>query len=66
LHRVDIFVIYDGRPIREGKLAQPQTRIKTPAGPQWLTVPVLIKGQNFPLIRDVRIKQSGTVGEKNT
>jgi hypothetical protein len=64
LHRVDIFVHYDDVQFEKGSWRN-RNRIKTPAGPQWLTVPVLIKGQNFPLIRDVRINSAERWGKKH-
>jgi hypothetical protein len=64
LHRVDIFVHYDDVQFEKGSWRN-RNRIKTPAGPQWLTVPVLMKGQNFPLIRDVRINKASRWGKKH-
>jgi hypothetical protein len=64
LHQVDIFVYYDDVQFEKGSWRN-RNRIKTPTGPQWLTVPVLIKGQNFPLIRDVRINQTERWGKKH-
>jgi hypothetical protein len=57
LHRCDIFVIYDDVQFEKGSWRN-RNRIKTPNGPQWLTVPVLLKGQGFPSIKDVAINQS--------
>ena len=57
LQRVDIFVYYDDVQFEKGSWRN-RNRIKTPTGPLWLTVPICIKGQNFPLIRDVQINQS--------
>jgi len=64
LHRVDIFVYYDDVQFEKGSWRN-RNRIKTPAGPLWLTVPVRIKGQNFPLIRDVRINRAERWGKKH-
>lgn len=64
LHRVDIFVHYDDVQFEKGSWRN-RNRIKTPAGPLWLTVPVRIKGHNFPLIRDVRINRAERWGKKH-
>jgi hypothetical protein len=52
--RSDIFVFLDDVQYEKGSWRN-RNRIKTPHGLQWLTVPVLTKGQHFPLIREVRI-----------
>ena len=54
VHRCDVFVLYDDVQFEKGSWRN-RNRIKTPNGPQWLTVPVLLKGQGFPLINDVVI-----------
>ena len=64
LQQVDLFVYYDDVQFEKGSWRN-RNRIKGPTGPQWLTVPVLIKGQNFPLIRDVRINQAEKWGKKH-
>ena len=51
---VDLFVIYDDVQFEKGSWRN-RNRIKTPQGMQWLTVPVLTKGKEFPSIRNVRI-----------
>ena len=54
LHKSDVFVIYDDVQYdKEGW--RNRNRIKTANGIQWLTVPVLLKGSNSPMILDVRI-----------
>lgn len=54
MQRADIFVYYDDVQFEKGSWRN-RNRIKTPQGPQWLTVPVLTKGGDFPLIKEVRI-----------
>lgn len=50
----DIFVFYDD--VQYDKHGwRNRNRIKTSQGPQWLTVPVLTKGLNKPLIKDIHI-----------
>ena len=56
-HRCDIFVIYDDVQFEKGSWRN-RNRIKTASGIQWLTVPVLLKGQGFPAIKDVRINHA--------
>ncbi len=57
VYRCDVFVIYDDVQFDKGGWRN-RNRIKTPGGPQWLTVPVLTKGKKFPLIKDVQINGS--------
>lgn len=57
VHRCDIFVLYDDVQFEKGSWRN-RNRIKTPNGAQWLTVPVLLKGQGFPLIKNVLINSS--------
>jgi hypothetical protein len=54
IYRCDIFVLYDDVQFEKGSWRN-RNLIKTPNGPQWLTVPVLLKGRGFPLIKDVEI-----------
>lgn len=54
LYRSDIFVIYDDVQYDKNGWRN-RNRIKTPNGIQWLTVPVLLKGDSKSLIRDVKI-----------
>jgi hypothetical protein len=55
LYRSDVFVVYDD--VQYDKHGwRNRNRIKTPQGPQWLTVPVLTHGQGKPTNRDVRIQ----------
>jgi hypothetical protein len=54
LHRSDVFVLYDDVQYdKEGW--RNRNRIKTANGSQWLTVPVLLRFNEHPLILDVRI-----------
>ena len=55
LDKSDVFVLYDD--VQYDKHGwRNRNRIKTPRGPQWLTVPVLTHGQGKPTNREVRIK----------
>jgi hypothetical protein len=54
LYRSHIFVLYDDVQFEKGSWRN-RNRIKTPQGPQWLTVPVVLKGKGFCLIKDVTI-----------
>jgi hypothetical protein len=54
MHRSDVFVLYDD--VQYDKHSwRNRNRVKTPQGAQWLTVPVLTKGQNWPTNREVLI-----------
>jgi hypothetical protein len=54
MYRSDIFVLYDDVQYdKEGW--RNRNRIKTVNGVQWLTVPVLVKFSDRPLINDIRI-----------
>lgn len=55
--RCDVFVLYDDVQYDKGGWRN-RNRIKTPSGPLWLSVPVLLKGGNFPLVRDVRVDEA--------
>ena len=57
LYRCDVFVLYDDVQFEKGSWRN-RNRIKTPNGSQWLTVPVVLKGEGFPLIKDVQINAS--------
>jgi len=57
LYQCDIFVLYEDVQFEKGSWRN-RNRIKTPIGPQWLTVPVLLKGHGFPLIKDVEVNSS--------
>lgn len=52
-----VFVLYDDVQFEKGAWRN-RNRIKTPSGAQWLTVPVLLKGRDLPLIKDVIINQA--------
>ena len=57
LERSDVFVIYDDVQFDKESWRN-RNRIKTAHGPQWLTVPVLTKGKNFPTNRDIAINNA--------
>jgi hypothetical protein len=57
LYKSDIFVIYDDVQYEKNSWRN-RNRIKTPNGPQWLTVPVLTRGRCFPQIKDVLINKN--------
>lgn len=50
----DYFVLLDDVQYTKGSY-QNRTRILTSQGPQWLTIPVLTKGKQFPLTNEVEI-----------
>ena len=52
----DVFVIYDDVQFDKNGWRN-RNRIKTAEGPQWLTIPVLIKGKNKPLNNEVNVKE---------
>jgi hypothetical protein len=54
MHRSDVFVIYDDVQYDKNGWRN-RNRIKTANGVQWLTVPVLIKFEQHPLIKNVMI-----------
>ncbi len=55
LYKSDVFVLYDD--VQYDKHGwRNRNRIKTPQGPQWLTVPVLTHGMGKQTNREVRIK----------
>lgn len=64
ISRADVFVFYDDVQFEKGSWRN-RNRIKTPAGPHWLTVPVLTKGHNFPLINQVRVNNAESWQKKH-
>jgi hypothetical protein len=54
---VDAFILLDSVQFSKRSWQQ-RNQIKTPSGPQWLTVPVLSKGKREQLISEVRIDAS--------
>jgi hypothetical protein len=54
MHRSDVFVIYDDVQYDKDGWRN-RNRIKTANGIQWLTVPILMKFEQHPLINDVMI-----------
>lgn len=63
MFKSDVFVVYDDVQYDKNGWRN-RNRIKTPQGPQWLTVPVLTKGRNFPLNREVEINNTVSWQEK--
>jgi hypothetical protein len=57
MSKSDAFVIYDDVQYDKNGWRN-RNRIKTRRGPQWLTVPVLIKGRDSPLNREVEINNT--------
>ena len=57
LERSDVFVMYDDVQFDKESWRN-RNRIKTAHGPQWLTVPVLTKGKNFPTNREIAINNA--------
>jgi hypothetical protein len=55
--RCDVFVLYDDVQFDKGGWRN-RNRIKTSKGAHWLTVPVLLKRHDMPLVRDVRINNA--------
>ena len=53
----DVFVILDNCQYKKQEF-QNRNKIKTPKGPLWVTVPVLIKGYSDQNINDIRIDNS--------
>lgn len=54
LLRSDLFVLFDDVQFPRGKTFANRVQIKTPQGPNWITVPVADKGE-LALIKDTRI-----------
>lgn len=64
LYKSDVFVLYDD--VQYDKHGwRNRNRIKTPAGAQWLTVPVLTHGQGKPTNREIRIDDRQAWGRKH-
>ena len=60
----DTFVIYSDVSFDKNGWRN-RNLIKTPQGSQWLTVPVLTKGRDFPLIKDVLINNDENWRDKH-
>ena len=60
LYRCDVFVIYDDVQFEKGSWRN-RNRIKTSTGVQWLTVPVLLKGLDFPSVTLVGVISADTI-----
>lgn len=57
MQRCDVFVVYDD--VQYDKHSwRNRNRIKTPQGIQWLTVPVLCKGKDWPTNREIKIDKA--------
>jgi hypothetical protein len=54
----DVFIIYDDVQFDKHGWRN-RNRIKTPQGPQWLTVPVLTKGKNWPKNNQILVNGDG-------
>jgi hypothetical protein len=57
MYKSDVFIIYDDVQFDKNGWRN-RNRIKTSQGWQWLSVPVLLKGRNFPIIKDVIINNN--------
>jgi hypothetical protein len=57
MRSVDLFIFLDTVQFARRSWQQ-RNQIKTATGPQWLTVPVLVKGKRDQLISDVEIEQT--------
>jgi hypothetical protein len=64
LRRCDIFVYYDDVQFDKHGYRN-RNQLKSPAGPQWLTVPVRHKGLEKPRIVDVEIEKGAPWGRKH-
>jgi hypothetical protein len=64
LYKSDVFVLYDDVQFDKHGWRN-RNRIKTPAGPQWLTVPVLTHGRGKPTNREVEIDTGQPWGAKH-
>jgi len=64
LFRADVFVLYDDVQYDKNGWRN-RNRIKTPGGPQWLTVPVLTSGRGPQPINEVRIRNDRTWARKH-
>lgn len=64
VYKSDVFVIYDDVQYDKNGWRN-RNRIKTANGIQWITVPVLVKGKQQPLIKDVRIDNSSNWRKKH-
>jgi hypothetical protein len=53
----DVFVFLNNVQFEKGRFCN-RNKIKTAHGPMWVTVPVLLKGLNFPLVSDVKVNNA--------
>lgn len=56
-YRSDVFVVYDDVQYDKNGWRN-RNRIKTPNGPQWLTIPVYIEFEKYPIINTVKINNT--------
>ncbi|MGZ3689183.1 MAG: WbqC family protein [Bdellovibrionota bacterium] len=63
MERAETFVFLDSVQFAKRSWQQ-RNQIKTPSGPQWLTVPVFSKGAQDQLIREVHVDQTSRFAEK--
>jgi len=54
IRRADEFILYDDAQFTKRDWRS-RNRIKTPAGPSWLTIPVEVKGKYLQAIKDARV-----------
>lgn len=64
MSHADVFVYLDSVPFSKGSY-QNRTRIKSPRGPEWLTVPVVTAGRLGQATRDVEIDLRGQWARKH-
>jgi hypothetical protein len=64
MRRSDVFVYYDDVQFDKHGWRN-RNRVKSPSGPQWLTVPVRHSGKNRPLILDVEIEAGAPWARKH-
>ena len=58
IHRVDEFILYDDVQFTRRDWRN-RNRLKGPDGPQWITVPVKVKGRFLQRIRDTEVMEGG-------
>ena len=64
LYKSDVFVFYDDVQFDKHGWRN-RNKIKTPQGRQWLTVPVLTKNMNKPLVKDIKIDNNQNWSKKH-
>lgn len=58
INSVDEFVLYDDMQYTKRDWRN-RNKIKTPSGPQWLSIPVLVKGKYLQTIRETTVSDAG-------